>query len=104
MRFWCASLRKESDVFAGIQSGGNSASTGVGDGISSDPVLVDVLLQLLVGVGIADHRAFVEFRQLQPTAAGRRLLADTAALHVDCGAGDGLLAGAGVSAGVFSFF
>jgi hypothetical protein len=65
MRFWCASLRKESDVFPSLQSGGDVASTGVGDGVSADAVFADVLLQLLVGVGIADHRAFVESRELR---------------------------------------
>ena len=103
MRFWCASLRKESDVLPSLQNGGDSAPTGVGDGVSADAVFADVLLQLLVGVAVADHCAFVESRQLRPTAASRRLLADAVALDVDCRARDGLLSAAGVSAGIFSF-
>jgi hypothetical protein len=75
----------------------------VGDGVSSDAVFADVLLQLLVGVGVADHRAFVESRQLRPTVARERLLANAAALDVDRGTRDDLFFGAGVSTGVFSF-
>ena len=42
--------------------------------------------------------------ELPPAVASRRLLADAAALDVDCGAGDDFLAVAGISAGIFSFF
>src|ERR1017187_6789895 len=93
MLLWCASLRKESDVFASLQSGGHSTSIAVGDVLSADAVFADVLLQLLVGVSVADHRAFVEFCQLRPTAASRCLLADSIAIDVDCGAGDDFLSG-----------
>src|ERR1700689_198276 len=101
MQCWCASLRKESNVFPSIQSGGDVASTGLGDGVSADAVSADVLLQLLVGVGVADYRAFVESGQLRPVAPRRCVLADAAALHVDRGAGYDLFSGAGLSAGVF---
>ena len=70
MQFWCANLRRESDVLSSLQSGGHVASSGVGDGVSTGAVFADVLLQLLVGIGVADHRAFVDSRQLRPAVAG----------------------------------
>src|SRR5580704_19568552 len=95
---------KNLNVLTGLQDGGDSASTRVGDFVSADSVSIDVLLQLLVGIGVADHRAFVDPCQLRSIAARQRLLADAAALDVDRRASDDLLFAAGVSAGIFSFF
>ena len=103
MQCWCASLRKESDVFASLQSGRDLASTGVGDGVSADALSFDVLLQLLVSVGVANHRSFVEFRQLRSVIASGCLLADATPLDVDCRARDDFLSAAGISPGLFSF-
>src|ERR1700734_4178739 len=104
MQSWCGSLRKESDVLPSLQSGSDVASSDLGNGISAGAVFADVLLQLLVGFGVADDRTFLESLQLRPAIASRRLLADAAALDVDCRARDDLLVSAGLSAGVFSFF
>ncbi len=60
MRFWCASRRKESNVFPRLQDGRDRAAVAVGDGVSSGAVRADVLLQLLVGVADPDHRALME--------------------------------------------
>src|SRR5258708_17141055 len=102
MPFPSANPRKESDVFPGLQSGGHSASTSVGHCVPAGSLPVDVLLQLLVGFVLADDCAFLESRQLSGTFARGRLLEDSTALHVDCRASDHLLAGAGISAGIFS--
>src|SRR5208282_4399301 len=104
MRFWCANLRRESDVFPSVQGDGHVTSTGVGHNVSARAVLADVLLQLLVGVSVSDHRAFVESRELCAVGAGGCLLADFAAFDVDCSASNNLLFVPGISAGIFSFF
>jgi ABC-type spermidine/putrescine transport system permease subunit I len=65
MQCWYASLRKESNVFPSLQSGSDSAPIDLGDGIFAGAVFADVLLQLLVGLRIANHRAFLESRQLR---------------------------------------
>src|ERR1700722_833469 len=103
MRFWCASLRNESDVFASLQSGHLSASSAMGGIVPAAAVLADVLLQLLVRLGGADDCALVEFRQLPATSVGGCLLADTAALDVDCGSRNILFIAAVVSSCLFSF-
>src|SRR3981081_3082848 len=102
-RCWCASLRRETDVFPGLQNGGHAASCDLGRGVPFDAVFTDVLLQLLVRIVIAEHRSFVEPGQLRSTSEDQRLLADAAAFHVDRGTGNDLLAPAGVSAGVLPF-
>src|SRR5258708_5233239 len=103
MRFWCASLRKGSDVLASVQIGGHPAPTIVGDSIFADAIFADVLLQLLVGIPLADDCAFLELLQLRRTTAGGRLLEDAAAFHVDRRAGNNLLASARISTGLLSF-
>src|SRR5271157_2589139 len=103
MQCWCANLPKGLDVFPGLQNGCDRASTGVGSGVSAGSVSADVRLQLLVGFAGADDRSHLESRKLQRTAAEAGLLADAAALDVDCGAGHAVFAAAGLSAGLLSF-
>ena len=59
-----ASRRRELNVFSRLQDGRHRAAAGVGHGVSARALPADVLLQLLVGVAVADHRAFLESRQL----------------------------------------
>src|SRR5215469_1091124 len=101
MRCRCASPRRVSNVLARLSSRSDRATTGVGDGLPLYSLPIDVLLQLLVGLGAADDCAQLEPWELPATAHRRRVLADAAALDVDRGTGDAVLAAAGVSACVF---
>src|SRR5208282_5875560 len=66
--------------------------------VSARALPADVLLQLLVSLRVAIDRAFLEPRQLPRTPDQARLLADTAALHVDRRPRDVLLHAARLSA------
>src|SRR5579863_4064954 len=90
----------EINVLPRLQDGCDRAAAGVGHGVSARALSADVLLQLLVGLAAADHRAFVESRELQRVVSENRLLADPAALHVDCRAGHAVLSAARVSGSV----
>src|SRR5579862_5953682 len=101
MRSRCASPPKECDVFQNIQNGRDLAAAALGLSVPAGAVLADVLLQLLVDYAGSDHCALVELRQLQRTTAEDRLLANVAALHVDCGARDAFLSASWLSTGMF---
>src|SRR5208282_134217 len=59
------------------------SAAGLGRRVSAGALPADVLLQLLVSLRIASHRAFLESRQLPRTPEQAGLLGDVAALHVD---------------------
>src|ERR1051326_4408407 len=99
---WCVNRPSETDVFPRLQDGCDRATAGVGGGVPARALFPDVLLQLLVGVFVADRGSFVESQQLPGTAAETGVLADAVAVHVDRGAGDAAFPAAGISAGVFS--
>ena len=90
----------EPDVLPRLSSRDHRAAAAVGRGVSARSLRAAVLLQLLVGLAVADHRSLLDSRQLPPTAAGECLLANPVALHVDRGPGDDLLAAARLSAGL----
>ena len=59
-------------VLARLQSGRHRSSTDVGDRVPARPLSPDVLLQLLVGVRLAEHRALLDARELSAARHHRR--------------------------------
>src|SRR5579871_4049631 len=88
MLSWCVNRRRGADVFPRVQGGCYRSSTGVGGCVSAGALPLDVLLQLLDGLLSPDDRAFMDAVELCWLAESGGLLADSAALHVDCGARD----------------
>src|SRR5207244_1443048 len=93
--------RKEaSDVLPRLPNCDHSATSIMGCCLFADSLRAAVLFQLLVSFSGADHRAFLDSRQLPRTAASERLLSNPVSFHVDCGSGNALLVAAWLSSGV----
>ena len=61
-------------VFARISSRRHGSAAGVGYDLSARALSVDVLLQLLVGFSHADHRAFLDSRELSRNCSRRTFI------------------------------
>src|SRR5580765_4754852 len=90
--------RDPKHVHARLQNRDHYASAAVDQPFFARALPVDVLLQLLVAVCVADYRSLLESGKLSPTTQRGGVLADPLAIHVDRGAGDAIFSSARVSA------
>lgn len=92
--------KEEPDVLPSLSSRDHRTAASLGDCVSTRTLRSSFLLQLLVGLVVANHRSFLDLGQLPPAAAGECLLANSAALDVDRRPRDNLLPAARLSPGV----
>src|SRR5438552_3503639 len=91
--------KKASDVLPRLPNCDYTATSSMGCCLSVDSLRAAILFQLLDSFSGADHRAFLDSRQLPRTAAGERLLSNPVWFHVDCSSGNALLVAAWLSSG-----
>src|ERR1017187_6551558 len=93
-------LRTASDVLPRLPHRHHCSAAGLGRCVPARALPAHVLLQLLVGLRVGNHRSFLEPRQLPRATGQARLLADVAAFHVDRHPRDVFFHAARLSAGL----
>src|ERR1700693_295870 len=103
MRYRSANPKKRkraSDVLSCLPNCDPSATSTMGFFLPAGSVRAVVLFQLLVSFSGADHRSFLDFRQLPRTAARERIFSNFVSFDVDRSSGNAVLVAARLSAGV----
>src|SRR5438105_11061257 len=95
--------KKASSVFPCLPNCNHSATSTVDCYLFTDSLRAAFVFQLLDSFSGAEHRAFLDSRQLPRTAARERLSSNFVSFHVDCGPRDDLLVIAWLSTRLLPF-